>query len=100
MSETDNVNSNLPVDIAIESEYISDNDYSFNRLNFHNDDGNAHGPMIDHNNYFFNRNLSSCNYYSKPTFKTGKDCRKSIHFNASSVNANFPHMKATLAVLR
>ncbi len=60
MAETDNVNSNPPVDIALESGYFSDNDYSFNQFNFQNDDGNAHGPMIDLNNYFFNRNLSSC----------------------------------------
>ena len=52
MAETDNGNSNPPVDIAIESEYFSDNDYSFNQWNFQSDDGNAHGPMIDPNNYF------------------------------------------------
>ena len=86
MAETDNGNSNPPVDIAIECEYFSDNDYSFNQFNFQSGDGNnAHGPMIDPNNYFFNRNLSSGNYYSKPTFKTGKYCLKSVHFNARSL---------------
>ena len=44
--------SNPPVDIAIESEYFSDNDYSFNQLIFQSDDGNARGPMIDPNNSF------------------------------------------------
>ena len=98
MAETDNVNSNPPVDIAIESEYFSDNDYSFNQMNFQNDDGNAHGPMIDPNyNYFFNRNLLSCNYYYKPTFKTGKDCLKIVHFNARSLNANFTQIESYIS---
>ena len=49
-----NVDSNPTVDIALESGYFSDTDYSFNQFTFqNNDDGNAHGPMIDPNNYFF-----------------------------------------------
>ena len=52
MAETDNIYSNPPVDIPIESENFNDNDYSFTQFNFQNDDGNAYGPMIYPNNYF------------------------------------------------
>ena len=74
MAETDNISSNPSVDIAIESEYFSDNDYSFNQFNFQNYDGNAHGPMIDPNNYFLIGIYHHATNYSKPTFKTGKYC--------------------------
>ena len=53
--------------------------------------------MIDPNNYFFNRNLSSCNYYSKPTFKTDKDCLKIVHFNARSLNANLTQIESYIS---
>ena len=100
MAETDIVNSNPPDDIALASRYFSDNDYSFNQFNFQNDDGNAHGPMIDPNNYFFNRNLSSCNYYSKPTFKTDKDCLTFFTLKPEALMQISHKLKATLAVLK
>ena len=37
------------------------------------------------------------NYYSKPTFKTDKDCLKLVHFNARSLNANFTQIESYIS---
>ena len=97
MAETDNGNSNPPVDIAIESEYFSDNDYSFNQLNFKSDDRNAHGPMIDPINYFLIGIYHHATIILSQHLKLVKDCLKIVHFNDRSLNANFTQIESYIS---